>query len=108
MVIRKENNTWELKDKLLSLVIKDFGIEAKILKAFSNFVYEKFSAELFTTEEKTELVAAEQEKMKETAEADENLKRRAEERAKKLLENYVINVGNSIGQTYTVEFKNAE
>ncbi len=61
-----------------------------------------------TTEEKTELVAAEQEKMKETAEADENLKNRAEEHAKKILENYVINVGNSIGQTYTVEFKNAE
>ena len=30
-------------------------LEAKILKAFSNFVYEKFSAELFTTEEKTDL-----------------------------------------------------
>ena len=31
-LIKKPNNTWELRDKLLSLVIKDFGIEAKILK----------------------------------------------------------------------------
>ena len=61
-----------------------------------------------TTEEKTKLVAAEQEKMKEVAEADESLKNRAQEHAKKILESYVINVGDSIGQTYTVEFVKAE
>ena len=31
-VIRKENNTWELRDKLLSIDIKDLGVEAKIQK----------------------------------------------------------------------------
>lgn len=61
-----------------------------------------------TTEDKTDLVADEQEKMKETAEADENLKNRAEEHAKKILESYVINVGNSLGETYTVKFVEAE
>ena len=61
-----------------------------------------------TTEDKTDLVADEQENMKETAEADENLKNRAEEHAKKILESYVINVGNSLGETYTVKFVEAE
>ena len=31
-VIRKENNTWELRDKLLTIGIKDLGVEAKIQK----------------------------------------------------------------------------
>ena len=61
-----------------------------------------------TTEEKTALVATEQKKMKEKAEADENLQNRAEEHAKKILESYVINVGNSLGETYTVKFVETE
>lgn len=61
-----------------------------------------------TTEEKTELVTAEQKNMREVAEADESLKNRAQDHAKKILESYVVNVGESLGQTYTVEFVNAE
>ena len=61
-----------------------------------------------TTEEKTDLVAAEQKNMEKVAAADENLKNRAQEHAKKILENYVIKVGESIGQSYTVEFVNAD
>ena len=61
-----------------------------------------------TAEDKTQLVAAEQENMKKTAEADDSLKTRAQDHAKKILENYVVNVGESLGQTYTVEFKEAK
>ena len=61
-----------------------------------------------TAEDKTKLVADAQANMKETAEKDDSLKTRAQDHAKKILENYVVNVGESLGQTYTVEFKEAK
>ena len=61
-----------------------------------------------TTEEKTKLVSDEQKNMEKKAEADERSKSRAKDHAKKILENYVINVGKAIGQTYTVEFVDAK
>ena len=46
--------------------------------------------------------------MKGKAEKDNEMLIRAKERAKTLLEEYIKNVGESIGEDYTVEWKDAE
>ena len=54
-------------------------------------------------EEKKKAVSDAQEEMLELAEADKAMKKYAEERAKILLEEYVKNVGDALGETYSVE-----
>ena len=46
--------------------------------------------------------------MKEKAEKDKEMLIRAKERAKTLLEEYIKNVGESIGEEYTVEWEDAK
>ena len=46
--------------------------------------------------------------MEEKAEKDNETLMRAKERAKTLLEEYIKNIGESIGEEYTVEWKDAE
>ena len=46
--------------------------------------------------------------MRENAESDDTLKAQARERAKDLLEEYVQNVGEELGQSYTVRWEDAE
>ena len=58
-----------------------------------------------TAEEQTAALAAAQNAMLEQAENDESLRNQATERAKILLEEYVIHVGEALGQTYTVRFE---
>lgn len=58
-----------------------------------------------TAEEQTEAFKYAQEAMLEQANSDESLRSQATERAKVLLEEYVRNVGEAIGQSYTVRFE---
>ena len=61
-----------------------------------------------TKEEETAALAEAQDNMKETAQANGALLVQAKERAKNLIEGYVINVGEQIGEEYTVEWVEIE
>ena len=61
-----------------------------------------------STEEKVVTFNKTQSEMKKKAEKDNELLSRAKERAKILLEEYIKNVGESIGEEYTVEWEDAE
>ena len=61
-----------------------------------------------TKEEETATLAEAQNNMEETAQENTALLVQAKERAKNLLEGYVKNVGEQIGEEYTVEWVDAE
>ena len=61
-----------------------------------------------TSEEKAQMFADAQKNMREAAENDSALLYQARERAKEIFEQYVKNVGETMGKTYTVEFKDAD
>ncbi len=60
-----------------------------------------------TAENQTEAFQAAQENMQQTAEADHTLLLQGRQRAKELLETYVKNVGDAIGETYEIRWKDA-
>lgn len=61
-----------------------------------------------TTEEKTTTLAGAQEAMEQQAKENTVMLSQAKARAKTLIEEYIKNVGESIGEEYTVEWKDAE
>ena len=61
-----------------------------------------------SADEKTRALAGAQENLVETANNDEAAKLQSKERAKKILEQYVKNVGKAIGQEYSVEWNEIE
>lgn len=61
-----------------------------------------------TTEEKTTTLAGAQETMEQQAKENTEMLSQAKARAKTLIEEYIKNVGESIGEEYTVEWKDAE
>ena len=61
-----------------------------------------------TKEEETATLAEVQDNMEETAQENTALLVQAKERAKNLIEGYVKNVGEQIGEEYTVEWVDAE
>ena len=61
-----------------------------------------------TTEEKTTTLAGAQEEMEQQAKENTEMLSQAKARAKTLIEEYIKNVGESIGEEYTVEWKDAE
>lgn len=61
-----------------------------------------------TTEEKTTTLASAQEAMEQQAKENTEMLSQAKARAKTLIEEYIKNVGESIGEEYTVEWKDAE
>ena len=61
-----------------------------------------------TTEEKTTTLAGAQEAMEQQAKENTEMPSQAKARAKTLIEEYIKNVGESIGEEYTVEWKDAE
>lgn len=61
-----------------------------------------------TTEEKTTTLAGAQEAMEQQAKENTEILSQAKARAKTLIEEYIKNVGESIGEEYTVEWKDAE
>lgn len=58
----------------------------------------------FSTKEKTELFAKAQSHLRSVAENNEDLLNQSMERVKVVLKNYITNVGNALGQTYTVQW----
>ena len=61
-----------------------------------------------TTEEKTTTLAGAQEAIQQQAKENTEMLSQAKARAKTLIEEYIKNVGESIGEEYTVEWKDAE
>ena len=61
-----------------------------------------------TTEEKITTLAGAQEAMEQQAKENTEMLSQAKARAKTLIEEYIKNVGESIGEEYTVEWKDAE
>ena len=61
-----------------------------------------------TTEEKTTTLAGAQEAMEQQAKENTEMLSQAKARAKTLIVEYIKNVGESIGEEYTVEWKDAE
>ena len=61
-----------------------------------------------TTEEKATTLAGAQEAMEQQAKENTEMLSQAKARAKTLIEEYIKNVGESIGGEYTVEWKDAE
>lgn len=61
-----------------------------------------------TKEEETAALADAQSNMEQTAQANGALLVQARERAKNLIEGYVKNVGEQIGETYTIEWEEIE
>lgn len=61
-----------------------------------------------TTEEKTTTLAGAQEAMEQQAKENTEMLSQAKARAKTLIEECIKNVGESIGEEYTVEWKDAE
>ena len=61
-----------------------------------------------TTEEKTTTLAGAQEAMEQQAKENTEMLSQGKARAKTLIEEYIKNVGESIGEEYTVEWKDAE
>lgn len=61
-----------------------------------------------TAEEKTEALSQATAEMREKAEADDVMLANARQRAKELIESYVVNAGKEIGKTYTVKWEDAE
>ena len=61
-----------------------------------------------TTEEKTTTLAGAQEAMEQQAKENTEMLSQAKARAKTLIEEYIKNVGESIGEEYTVEWKDAD
>ena len=84
--------------------------EAKVLevnadeRSMSDLIIETGKLTKITTEEKVEAFALAQKNMKENAESDKSILNKAHNNAKELLKQYVINVGEQIGQEYTVEW----
>lgn len=84
--------------------------DAKILNLYPNedsmseAIYEKGVFTDITTEEKSIAFAKAEATMRENAESDESILTQAKENAKKLLEQYVVNMGKQIGQEYQVKW----
>lgn len=91
-------------------VVKIYVPEVKILNinADSESMNERISdTGIFTKitiEEKSEAFSKAQATMKSNAESDSTILLQAHNNAKKLLEQYIINTGNQIGQQYIVEW----
>ncbi len=60
--------------------------------------------ETITTEEKTLAFAEAQSAMQEAAEENNSLLSQAYDRAQRVIENYIINVGKEVGEDYTVQW----
>ena len=62
---------------------------------------------IITKEEETAALAEAQKNMEETARSNSALLAQAKERAKNVIEGYVKNVGEQLGEKYTVEWTEA-
>ncbi len=99
--------TVDVKDTKISITLP----EAKVLGckvdsaslSEDSFIVEKNSAKVDGYDEVKAFEAA-QDKLKETASADKALLASAQQRAQALLEDYITNVGNAVGNEYTIQW----
>lgn len=68
-----------------------------------SYIVAKDSADIEAADE-TKAFAAAQQQLKETASNDQALLNMAQTRAQKLLEDYVVNIGNATGKNYTIRW----
>lgn len=91
-------------------IVRIYVPDAKILgidsdkESMSDPIAETGKFTEILTEEKAKVFSEAQAKMKQDAENDTSIFLQAKNNAKELLKNYVINVGEQIGQQYTVEW----
>ena len=91
-------------------IVKVFIPEAEILNvdfdmdSISDPITETGLLTNVSTDEKTKAFGVAQEDMKKAAAEDESMLLQAKERAKKIIESYVKNVGEEIGKEYSVEW----
>lgn len=105
--------TMEIDGDIVTITIppaKVFGCKVdKETLTKDSFIVAQDSAAV-EAEHQTEAFKDAQAKMREAAENDTALLESAQQRAQKLLEDYVLNIGNSVGKTYTIKwvYLNAE
>ena len=80
----------------------------KVDEASFSDIYQENAVFPIDLREQSDAFAAAQAAMKEDAEKDENLRMQAHDHAKALLKEYVLNVGEALGENYTVEFIEAK
>ncbi len=91
-------------------VVEVFVPDAKVLNVYADemSLSEPLSESgLFTTisgKEKMDAFTAAQNAMKQEAENDQSLKKRSKENAKRLLEQYIINMGKEMGTVFSVKW----
>ncbi len=68
-----------------------------------SFIRDSTSAKI-TAEDETKAMAQAKAKMEEAAQSNRSLLSDAQERAKKLLNDYIVNIGNCIGKTYKINW----
>jgi hypothetical protein len=98
-----ENNV--VRVKLPTVEIFDLNIDANTMqmKSYEGGVFQKI-----TFEEIDGARNAAQQKMKEQVEKDRVIPAQAKEHARALIESYIVNVGESTGQEFTVEFVDSD
>ena len=69
----------------------------------NSYIIDKNSAEI-TAEDEVKAFEEAQKRLEETASNDRALLTEARQRAQKLLEDYITNIGNAVGRTYTVKW----
>ena len=84
--------------------------QAKVLNVYKDETPMKIYTEKgvltnITSEDQAQAFADAQKNMEENANADTHSLNRAHNNAQKLIENYIVNVGEQIGQQYTVKWK---
>ena len=94
------------EDNVITIEIPDAEIQSVDLDedSMSEPYTDKGIFTKITTEEKTETIAKAQEDMKETAEENTQMFAQAKERAKAIIEGYIKNMGNEIGEEYTIKW----
>ena len=69
-----------------------------------SFIVDKDSAKV-TAEDEIAAYDMAQSKLEETASNDKTLLANAQQRAQTLLEDYITNIGNAVGKTYTIRWE---
>lgn len=95
-------------------VVKVYVPEAKVLNinadedSISDPIVETGTFTKVTTDDLSEMFTAAQTDMEESIETDSNMLQQAEIRAKELIKEFILNIGELQGETYTVKFVGLE
>lgn len=98
------------KDGVVKIKIPDAKVMNVSVRAesFSKPLIETGFLTKITKEEQTTVLKTAQESMEKTAKENTAMLAQAKERAKSIIQGYIINVGKQLGEDYTVEWEDAE